>query len=80
MQLAELQVYQLARDIAERIWDIVIKWDYFAKDTMGKQLVKAADAVAANLSEGHGRFFYNREQTVLLLQPGIVIRNQNLDY
>ncbi|MFQ5824321.1 MAG: four helix bundle protein [bacterium] len=62
MKLEELQVYQLAMDIAERIWNIVIQWDYFAKDTVGKQLVKAADSVAANLSEGFGRFFYKENK------------------
>jgi four helix bundle protein len=62
MRLEELLVYQLAMDIAERIWNIVIKWDYFAKDTIGKQLVKAADSVAANLSEGYGRFFYKENR------------------
>ncbi len=28
-------------------------WDYFAKDIVGKQLVKAVDSVAANLSEAN---------------------------
>lgn len=36
----------------------VQKWDYFSKDTIGKQLVKAVDSVAANLSEGFGRYHY----------------------
>ena len=38
MRLEELQVYQLSMDIGERIWKIVMKWDYFTKDTVGKQL------------------------------------------
>lgn len=62
LKLEELQVYQLAMEIAEQIWDIVIKWDYFAKDVIGKQLMKAADSVAANLSEGYGRFFYKENK------------------
>ena len=62
MKLEELKVYQLAMSIAEEVWDIVYKWDYFAKDTVGKQLVKAADSIAANLSEGFGRFFYKEEK------------------
>ena len=45
-------------EMAERIWEIVVKWDYFTKDTMGKQLVRAADSIAANLSEGFGRYHY----------------------
>jgi len=57
MKLEELQVYQLAMQTAEKIWNIVINWNYFEKDTVGKQLVKAADSIASNLSEGFGRFF-----------------------
>ncbi len=58
MQLEDLQVYQLAMNMGERVWEIVLEWDYFARDTVGKQLVKAADSVAANLSEGWGRYYY----------------------
>lgn len=58
MKLEELQVSKLSMDIAERIWVLIIEWDYFAKDVVGKQLMKAADSVAANLSEGFGRYFY----------------------
>jgi four helix bundle protein len=58
MDLEELRVYQLSMDLAEKVWNYVIKWDYFAKDTIGKQLVRAADSVSANLSEGFGRYFY----------------------
>jgi len=62
MKLEELRVYQLSMKLAEDVWDIVIKWDYFAKDTIGKQLIRSADSVAANLSEGFGRFFYKEER------------------
>jgi len=58
MKLEELNVYRLSMEMAERIWEIVVKWDYFTKDTMGKQLVRAADSIAANLSEGFGRYHY----------------------
>jgi four helix bundle protein len=58
MKLEELKVYDLSMEIAERIWKIVINWDYFNKDTIGKQLIRAADSIAANLSEGFGRYHY----------------------
>ena len=58
MKLEEFRVYQLSMDLGEEVWKIVIKWDYFAKDTLGKQMVRAADSIAANLSEGYGRYHY----------------------
>jgi four helix bundle protein len=62
MKLEELQVYQLSMNLGEKVWDVVVKWDYFAKDTIGKQLVRAADSVAANLSEGFGRYHFNESK------------------
>jgi four helix bundle protein len=50
-----LRVCKLAEEIADIVWDIVSKWDYFAKDTVGKQLVNSADSIGANLAEGYGR-------------------------
>ena len=50
-----LRVYQLAENLADQVWLIVVKWNVFARDTVGKQLVKAADSVGANIAEGSGR-------------------------
>jgi len=58
MRIEELRIYQLAMEMGEEVWGIVIKWNYFAKDTIGKQLVRATDSVAANLSEGFGRYHF----------------------
>jgi four helix bundle protein len=62
MNLDELNVYQLSMDMGEEVWVIVEKWNYFQKDTIGKQLVRAADSVAANLSEGYGRYHYKENK------------------
>src|SRR6266478_6394222 len=51
----KLQVYQLSEKIADNIWNIVVKWDSLAKDTVGKQIVRAADSIGANIAEGSGR-------------------------
>ncbi|MBU0713086.1 four helix bundle protein [bacterium] len=58
MKLEELNVYNLAMDLGERIWNIMKEWEHFEKDTIGKQLIRAIDSVAANLSEGFGRYHY----------------------
>lgn len=50
-----LKVYQLAERLADDVWDIVARWEPFARDTVGGQVVKAADSVGANIAEGAGR-------------------------
>jgi len=50
-----LKVYQLAEKLADNLWNIVSQWDLFAKDAIGKQIVRAADSIGANIAEGTGR-------------------------
>lgn len=58
MKLEELEIYQLLMEIGEKVWEIVNAWNYFAKDTIGKQLIRSTDSIAANISEGFGRYHY----------------------
>jgi len=50
-----LRAYQLAESLEDAIWDIVMPWQIFARDTLGKQLVRCADSIGANIAEGSGR-------------------------
>lgn len=50
-----LRIYQLSEDLSDNIWDIVIKWNNLAQDTVGKQLIRASDSIGANIAEGAGR-------------------------
>ena len=51
----ELKVFQLAEQLTDKVWDIVMSWKFFEKETVGKQLVREADSIGANISEGSGR-------------------------
>jgi four helix bundle protein len=53
--MEELEVFQRFEEVAEWCWTSVLKWSPFARDTVGKQLVRAIDSVGANLVEGDGR-------------------------
>ncbi|MFZ2970916.1 MAG: four helix bundle protein, partial [Minisyncoccia bacterium] len=56
LQLNDIDSYKIAFHLSNYVWDIVIIWDYFAKDTVGKQFVRAIDSISANIAEGFGRF------------------------
>ncbi len=58
MELEDLRVYNLSMELGELIYKSVEGWSFFDKDTLGKQIVRSADSVAANVSEGFGRYFY----------------------
>lgn len=52
----DITAYNIAFNLSNYVWDLVIKWEYFAKDTVGKQLVNSTDSISANIAEGFGRY------------------------
>jgi len=70
--LDKLEVYNLSETFSDEIWNIVSKWDYFNKDTLGKQLVRAADLISANIAEGYGRYFKKESKQFYFYSRGSV--------
>ena len=66
----ELRVYQLAETLSDEVWEIVACWEEFAKSTVGRQLVRAADSIGANISEGSGRGTYKDNQRFVKIARG----------
>jgi four helix bundle protein len=76
VKLKDLEIYQLSMQLGEYVWTIVLKWDYFAKDVLGKQWVRAIDSVAANISEGYGRYsFVEMRQFVRIARGSLLEHN-----
>lgn len=57
LRLNDIDAYKTAFNLSNYVWEIVVKWDAFAKDTVGKQFVKSTDSISANIAEGFGRYF-----------------------
>lgn len=56
LKLNQIEAYNISIDMSNFIWNIVIKWDSFAKDTVGKQFIRASDSISSNIAEGFGRY------------------------
>ena len=56
MDLKRFEIIEQANTLGSIIWEQVIAWKRFERDTVGRQLTRAADSISANLSEAYGRF------------------------
>ncbi|MCK5279659.1 MAG: four helix bundle protein [Cyclobacteriaceae bacterium] len=70
MNLKDLRIYNIANEIGDEVWEIVDKWDYYKKDTIGKQFVRSADSISANIAEGYGRFHFKENKNFLYYSRG----------
>lgn len=55
-EVYELDVYRIAEDLSDLIWNAYDGWTPKAQHTLGNQIIRAADSIAANLAEGYGRY------------------------
>lgn len=72
LNLEDINAYNIADKLSDCIWEIVSRWDWFNKRTLGIQYVNSSDSVGGNISEGFGRyhkkdkekFYYNARGSV----------------
>jgi four helix bundle protein len=67
---ANLKVYRLCETLADEVWKLVLPWDGFARDTVGKQIVRSADSIGANIAEGAGRRSFKENQRFVKIARG----------
>ena len=72
-----LRVYKLSEELADEIWTIVIRWEAFAKDTIGRQIVRSADSVGANIAEGTGRHNFQDNRRFVRIARGSLNETQH---
>ena len=78
LQLNDISAYKIAFELSNYVWNIILKWDYFAKDTLGKQFVRAVDSISANLAEGFGRF--NKKDKIHFYRFSFGSMKESLDW
>jgi len=57
LKLNDIDAYKISFHLSNYVWSVVVRWDFFAKKTIGAQFVDAADSISANIAEGFGRYF-----------------------
>ncbi|SRR6266403_2300602 len=62
LHLKDITAYKKSFHLSNDIWSLVSRWDYLAKDTVGKQFIRAADSISANIAEGFRRYHKKDKQ------------------
>lgn len=78
LKLNDLDAYKISFHLSNYIWDIIINWDYFAKDTVGKQFTRSIDSISANIAEGFGR--YNKKDKIKFYRYSFGSLKESLDW
>jgi four helix bundle protein len=65
-----------AEEIADSVWKVVVQWDEFAKDVVGKQMTRSADSVGANIAESFGRFNFGEKLQFLYYSRGSIFETK----
>ncbi len=74
--LEKLEVYCLAETLADEVWEIADSWNFFVKDTIGKQVVRSADSISANIAEGYGRYYYKESKQFFFYARGSLLETK----
>jgi four helix bundle protein len=69
-ELEDLRILKTTEEIADVVWKVVVQWDEFARDVVGKQLTRAIDSIGANIAESYGRFHYGEKLQFLYYSRG----------
>ena len=55
-EIYELDVYKLSEQLSDLIWYGYDVWSRKVQHTIGYQIIRSSDSIAANLAEGYGRY------------------------
>ena len=78
LKLNDISAYKASFHLSNYIWDIVVSWDYFSKDTVGKQFARSIDSISANIAEGFGR--YNKKDKIKFYRYSFGSLKESLDW
>ena len=76
-EFSEFAGLQLSEKLADEIWNCVGEWQDVARDTLGKQMIRSADSIGANIAEGEGRGSFQDNRRFIRIARGSLQETQH---
>jgi len=78
LKLNDIDAYKIAFSLSNYVWDLIVKWNQFNSDTVGKQFIRAVDSISANIAEGFGR--YSKKDKIKFFRISFGSMYESLDW
>jgi four helix bundle protein len=78
LHLNDIEAYKTAFKLSNYVWNPVVLWDRFSKDTVGGQFIRAIDSVSANIAEGFGR--YHKKDKIKFYRYSMASLKESFDW
>lgn len=56
LTLEDISSYTIARAVSNKVYAMISSWKWLDKQTIGIQIIRSTDSIAANIAEGFGRY------------------------
>jgi len=77
-EIYEMDVYRLAERLSDMVWDAYDTWDFKAQRTMGLQIIRSSDSIAANIAERLRSVQSGGQEKVLSIRQGLIRGNEGM--
>lgn len=78
LKLNDIDAYKISFSLSNYVWDLIVKWNQFNSDTVGKQFIRAVDSISANIAEGFGR--YSKKDKIKFFRISFGSMYESLDW
>ena len=72
-----LHIYRTSEDLADIVWRTVSTWNWFARKTLGQQIVSSADSIGASIAEGIGRGSFMDQRQFICFARGSLYKTKH---
>ena len=77
MSVQSLRIYVLAQHINSKVTTQVLSWTYLHQQTLGRQILRSADSITNNISEGYARVRTGERLQLLWYAEGSIQETKN---